>query len=118
MKPDPIVSEDFSDFLSKFQLDSVFRVGRTKFPLKGFNSDEKEVGSTDTLFIWTKSEFLFYSNEDFGTTSGDEIHIEIINKGARNIYRRYKIDSGYDVSYHFETIQGQWFLKYYSYKNF
>jgi hypothetical protein len=113
-----IVSEDFSIFLSKFQRDSLFRVDRTKFPLEGFNSDEKEVGSTDTLFIWTKPEFLFYSNEDFGSKSEDAIDNEIINKGERKIFRMYKKESGYDVSYHFENINGEWFLEYYSYKNY
>ena len=117
-KSEKTVSEDFSVFLSRFQKDSIFRVDRTKFPLRGFNSDEKEVGSTDTLFIWTKPEFLFYSNEDFGSKSKDEISNEIINKGERNIFRMYKRNSGYDVTYHFETINGKWILKYYSYKNY
>jgi len=43
--------ENFDNFFSKFRSDSSFRLSRTKFPLYGYNSDEKKIDSRDTLYV-------------------------------------------------------------------
>lgn len=111
-------SEDFDSFFKKFSTDSKFRMSRVEFPLKGFNSDETNVDSKDKTYLWSKEDWLFYAEEDFINKSEDAIKTDITKTDTSVIYRIYKENSGYDIQYEFQKNNKQWFLVYYSYKNF
>ncbi|UII76268.1 hypothetical protein LV716_00275 [Flagellimonas sp. HMM57] len=53
--------EDFDVFLSKFIKDSIFRYGRIKFPIEGFNSDSE---TNKDNYVWTREDWEFYFEED------------------------------------------------------
>ena len=113
-----VPKEDFDEFFTKFRSDSLFKITRTKFPLKGFNSDEKEIGSKQSSYLWDKENFIFYSDEDFKNQVTTDIIKEDITKSDSLVtYRRYKEDSGYDINYEFKNLNDKWYLIYYSYKN-
>ncbi|WP_374676571.1 hypothetical protein [Flavobacterium sp. NRK1] len=110
--------ENFDNFFSKFRSDSSFRLSRTKFPLDGYNSDEKEIDSRDTLYVWSKEDFNFYAEEDFKKQISINIKEHITKSDSLVFYRRYIEDSGYNINYKFNIISGNWYLVCYSYKNY
>jgi hypothetical protein len=111
-------NESFNDFFNRFSTDSVFRISRVKFPLKGFNSDETDVNSKDKPYLWSKEDWAFYAEEDFNPKSEDVKKTDTIKTDTSVIYRIYKEDSGYDIQYKFEESKNKWFLVYYSHKDF
>ncbi|KGO87343.1 hypothetical protein Q765_06665 [Flavobacterium rivuli WB 3.3-2 = DSM 21788] len=114
-----VPKEDFDEFFTKFRSDSIFKFTRIKFPLKGFNSDEMGTGSEQSIYLWDKENFIFYSVEDFkNQTTTDIIKEDIIKSDSVVTYRRYKEDSGYDINYEFKNIKDKWYLIYYSYSIF
>ena len=111
--------ESFNDFFNRFSTDSVFRISRVKFPLKGFNSDETDVDFKDKTYLWNKEDWLFYAEEDFSSSKSEDIKkTDTIKTNASVIYRIYKEDSGYDIQYKFKESKNKWFLVYYSHKEF
>lgn len=113
-------SESFEEFFKKFSSDSFFRNSRINFPLKGFNSDDSNTNGKDEVYLWSKEDWSFYSEEDFSNKKDkDEKKTETIKKNKSLItYRIYKENSGYDIQYEFKKENDKWFLIYYSYKKF
>lgn len=112
-------SENFKCFLEKFATDPAFRISRVSFPLEGFNSDQTNVNSTDRPYLWEREDWLFYSEEDFkNPTNEDVVKTATIKTDTTVTFRIYKENSGYDIQYKFKENNKQWFLVYYSYKNF
>lgn len=103
--------ENFDDFFIRFSKDINFRISRIKFPLAGYNSDERKKS-----FFWTKEEWLFYSEEDFKINKDATKRVKLI-ENSKIIYRIYKENSGYDIKYTFVLINDKWNLVFYSYKN-
>jgi len=107
--------EDFNLFISKFVADSLFRYSRIKFPLKGYNSDAE---NDKRNYIWSKEDWDFYAMVDMEYKSDENIINETIPKDSLMIWRLYKENSGYDIKYQFKLKENNWYLYYYSYKNF
>ncbi|WP_333696640.1 hypothetical protein [Flavobacterium sp.] len=109
--------EIFNEFINRFINDSVFRLSRVDFPLRGYNSDDYVEGLNP--YYWEKSDWLFYSEEDFKKGNSLELkENEIIKTDTSMIYRIYKKESGYDIKYYFKKDNKKYYLNFYSYKNF
>ena len=109
------IKEKFNTFLSRFFNDNSFRYSRVNFPLDGYNSD-LEMGKRETK--WSKDDWEFYSEDDFGYESNTNIKNEVISINEKvKTLRLFKENSGYQIKYEFHNIDGKWYLKYYSYMN-
>lgn len=111
---DNISNEDFEKFLVRFINDSTFRYSRVNFPIKGFNSEVKE---NQDDYIWVKDDWDFYFEEDAKYKDNESIISETSSTGSIAIWRLYIKNSGYDIYYHFERKNKEWYLVKYFHQN-
>lgn len=106
--------ESFENFISKFITDSIFRYSRIKFPINGFNSEEKQQG----VYTWNKEDFYFYFSETLQRIEDPYFKKEIseIDQNKKSL-RLYVENSGFDTKCKFKLIDGEWLLDSYSYSN-
>lgn len=109
--------DEFDIFIKKFTSDKLFRELHVEFPLKGFNSDETDFNSRDSIYLWSKKDWEFYADEDFSANRNENIKSKITKKGTTIIYHIYKENSGYNIQYIFKKTDNKWLLIFYSYKN-
>ncbi len=105
---------DFDKFINKFNSDSLFQLGRIKFPLIYQHNDDMG----DSLIIeyikrtnWTHLDLKYDSVAYYREYDRYEQKIEKYNDSV--IINLTGIDNGIQISYHFNFFDKNWYLVHY-----
>lgn len=100
-------AEDFDGFYKKFHNDSLFQMGRIKFPLEGVNVDGFDRQG------WVKDKWRMH---EIGVDQIDksQFKFDISKTDSLYVERIYIEASGFEMIRTFELVKNKWFLvKYY-----
>lgn len=100
--------EKFDDFIYKFISDSLFQLGRIKFPLKSQQWDSDQVDSTRIEKNNWKTVRLFWGDE-YRPQIYDNFKREMRDTDER-LFCWEGIENGINIEYRFSRIKGLWYL--------
>jgi len=103
--------EDFRDFLSKFNSDSIFQINRVIFPLNYHSLDDDYNPISERI---ERNEYLkmnFEYSEGFKDRDYDKYTQEIIINGDSAIIEIRGIENGIHSDVLFKKVKGKWYLK-------
>ncbi|NOS91759.1 MAG: DUF4348 domain-containing protein [Cyclobacteriaceae bacterium] len=104
--------EVFNDFLARFISDSLFQLGRVKFPLK---SQQWNSGEVDSARIEKNNWKMvrLYWGEEYIPQIYDNFKREMRDTDER-LFCWEGIDNGINVEYRFNRIKGKWYMTEFS----